>query len=96
MNHIAISPEPFVQKCRSLLKAKDHYLDVKDGSIRLSWVDSSGKEQSIDRVEAIRLGISYDLFIDALSEELGNTIRNGHYPINGVIRQKLRSLQRPD
>jgi hypothetical protein len=28
-----MSPEPFVQKCKSLAQAKDLYVDVKDGSI---------------------------------------------------------------
>jgi hypothetical protein len=72
MDRIAISPESFVQKCRSLLKANRLYLDVKDSRVRLSWIDSSGKAESMDRVEAIRLDISYDLLIDALSEAGGN------------------------
>jgi hypothetical protein len=32
-----ISPEPFVEKFRSLARAKDFYVDVEDGQVRLAW-----------------------------------------------------------
>ena len=32
-----VIPEPFVQKCKSLVMAKDLYGEVKDGSIRLAY-----------------------------------------------------------
>jgi hypothetical protein len=91
MDRLAISPEPFVQKCMSLLKADRLYLDVRDGSIRLSWIDSSGKAGSIDGVEATRLGISYKILLDALSEAGGDISMDGRYPVNSAIGQKLRS-----
>jgi hypothetical protein len=73
MDHIAISPESFVQKCRTLLRASNLYLVVKDGNVRLSRINSACKTESIDRVEAIRFGITYEMLLNALSEAGGNT-----------------------
>jgi hypothetical protein len=83
-----ISPEPFIQKCRSLARAKSLYLDVMDGRIRLAWKDSSddGSVDFMERADAIGLGISYDMLLDALSEAEGVIDVNGHYPINDAIR----------
>ena len=55
-----ISPEPFVKKCKSLAKAKDLYVDVREGSIRLAWPalsenGTSNKIEYINRTEAARL-----------------------------------------
>ena len=65
-----ISPEPFVEKCRSLAKAKDLYVDVGNGQVRLAWTThsedaSANKIEYIDRIEASRLNIHYDLLLDA-------------------------------
>jgi len=38
-NSIVISPEPFVEKSRSLAKAKSLYVDVENGFARLAWRD---------------------------------------------------------
>ena len=96
MGRLVISPEPFIQKCRSLAKAKNLHLDVMDGIVRLAWASYSDsaicRTESIDRIEGIRLGISYEMILNAL-EEAGGTIGiNGRYPINDVIRQRLRKV----
>ena len=62
-NGIVISPEQFVEKCRSLAKAKDIYVDVENGQVRLAWrayyEDVSANEiEYIDRIEASRLNIT--------------------------------------
>jgi len=69
-NGIVISPERFVEKCRSLAKAKDLYVDVENGQVRLAWRAysedvSANKIEYIDRIEASRLNIHYDLLLDA-------------------------------
>jgi hypothetical protein len=89
-----ISPEPFIQKCRSLAKARSIYLDVVDGRVRLAWMVSSanGSVDFMDRADAIGLGISYDMLLDALSEAGGEININGRYPINNLIRQRLRKF----
>ncbi|MCJ7445033.1 MAG: hypothetical protein MUO26_11000 [Methanotrichaceae archaeon] len=38
---ITSSPEPFIQKCKSLTKAKNLYVDVEDRCIRLAWTSVS-------------------------------------------------------
>ena len=77
MGRLVISPEPFIHKCKSLARAKSLYLDVVDGRIRLAWKGSSddgsidfmdGSIDFMERADAIGLGISYDMFLDALSE----------------------------
>jgi hypothetical protein len=65
-----MSPEPFIRKCKSLANAKDLYVDVEDGFIRLAWKaisddGSTNKVEYIDRAEAVRLGIPYELLLDA-------------------------------
>jgi hypothetical protein len=93
MEYFVISPEPFVRKCKSLAAAKNIYLDVEEGRVRLVWTGSSdGAVGFMERAEALGLGISYDMILDALSES-GETINtNGRYPINDVIRRRLRRI----
>ena len=88
-----ISPEPFIQKCRSLARAKNPYLEVVDGRVRLTW--TVGDECSVDymdRVDVIGLGISYDMLVNAVMEAGGTLDVDGHYPIDGVVRKTLRKL----
>jgi hypothetical protein len=49
--------EPFIQKCRSLAKAKK--MNVVDGSVRLAWAVSSDGDniEFMERADAIGLGI---------------------------------------
>ena len=87
-----ISPEPFVQKCKSLAKAKDLYVDVKDGSIRLAFSDdeSTSKVEYINRAEAVSLGIPYELLLDAVLEGGGTIDGSGHYPVTNEIIRRLK------
>jgi hypothetical protein len=87
MNRVVISPEPFVQKCKSLAKAKNPFLDVVDGHVRLSWND--GSSGFMERADVIGLGLSYDMLLDALYEAGGAIDVNGRYPIDDVIRRRL-------
>lgn len=89
---IVMSPEPFVQKCKSLAKAKNLYLDVLDGRVRLAWTGSSGGIDFMERADAIGLGISYDMLLDALLDAGGSIDADGHYPINDVIRRRLMRM----
>jgi hypothetical protein len=94
-NRVLISPEPFIRKCKSL--AKDLYVDVVDGIIRFAWKaisddGSTNKVEYIDRAEAVRLGIPYELLLDAVSEGGGATNINGHYPVTDDIKWRLRKL----
>jgi len=86
-----LSPEPFIEKCRSLAKAKKPYLDVVDGHVRLAWIDD-GTVNFMERADAIGLCISYDILLDALVEAGGAIDVNGRYPINDTIKQRLRKL----
>lgn len=86
-----ISPEPFIQKCRSLAKARDLYLDVMDGRVRLGWMDD-GTVVFMERSEVIGLGISYDMLLEALFEAGGAIGANGCYPINDMFKQRLGKL----
>ena len=92
-----ISPEPFVQKCKSLAKAKDLHVDMKDGSIKLAWSALSGdgiasKMEYINRAEAVRIGIPYDLLIDAVLEGGGVIDGCGHYPVTEEIIRRLKKV----
>jgi hypothetical protein len=91
MERIAISPEPLIEKCRSLARAERVYLDVVDGRVRLGWMGGS-EEGFMNRVEAFRLGISYEMLLEALEEVGGETSMNGRYPVNNAIRQRLTKL----
>lgn len=73
MDCFLMSLEPFIQKCRSLAKARNLYLDVVAGRVRLAWTGSTD-DDSIDfmeRADAIGLGISYDTLLDALLDAGG-------------------------
>ena len=86
-----MSPEPFVQKCKNLAAAKNPYLDVVGGRVRLAWMND-GVTGFMERADAIGLGISYDTLLDALSEAGGSIDADGRYPINDVIRRRLRRM----
>ena len=74
MDYLVMSPEPFIQKCKSLAKAKNTYLIVVGGRVRLAWAASfsDGCTDFMDRAEVIGLGISYDMLLEALSEAEGS------------------------
>jgi hypothetical protein len=82
MDRLAISPEPFIQKCMSLARFR----------LALIVGPEDGSVDFMDRAEAIGLGISYDMLLDALAEAEVATSMNGRYPINDAIRQRLRKL----
>ena len=86
-----ISPEPFIEKCRSIAKAKKPYLDVVDRRVRLAWIDD-GTVDFMERADTIGLCISYDMLLDALLEAGGALDVNGRYPINDAIKQRLGKL----
>ena len=88
MNRAGISPEPFVQKCKSLAKTKNPYLDVLDGRVVLAWMDD-GAANFMERADVIGLGLSYDMLLDALYEAGGAIDVNGRYPIDDAIRRRL-------
>ena len=93
MEQIVISSEPFIQKCRSLAGAKNPHLEVKDGRIRLAWTDTSkNRIEVMERADAIGLGISYDMLVEALLDAGGTIDADGHYPMNDAIRRRLKSL----
>ena len=46
----------------------------------------------MERADAIGLGISYDMLLDALLAAGGAIDVNGRYPINDTIKQRLRKL----
>ena len=48
--------------------------------------------QYIDRIEASRLDMPYDLLLDAISEGGGITNINGPYPVTNVIIGRLRKI----
>jgi hypothetical protein len=90
-----ISPEPFVQKCKSLAKARDLYVDVKEGSIRLAWSafsddELTSKVEYINRAEAASLGMPYELLLDAVLEAGGAINGSGHYPVTDEIIRRLK------
>ncbi|MCJ7443738.1 MAG: hypothetical protein MUO26_04270 [Methanotrichaceae archaeon] len=96
-NKVVISPEPFIQKCKSLAKAKNLYVDVEDGHILLAWTPvpddgSTNNVEYIDRTEAVRLVISYDLLLDAVSEGGGAININDHYPVIYEIIRRFRKI----
>jgi hypothetical protein len=89
MHDSVISPEPFIQKCRSLARANSLYLDVVDGRVRLAWINDD-RADFMEWADSIGLGVSYDMLLEALSEAGGAISMSGHYPINDAIRQRLR------
>ena len=93
MDKFEISPEPFIRKCKSLAAAKNTNLDVVDGRVRLVWTGSSDDATDfMERADAIGLGISYDMLLEALFEAGGAIDINGSYPIDDAIRQRLRRI----
>jgi len=94
VDNFVISPEPFIQKCRSLARARNLFLDVVDGRVRLAWTGSStdGRVEFMERADAIGLGIGYDTLLDALSEAGGAIDADGRYPINDAIRRRIRRM----
>ena len=81
----------------SLAKAKDLYMAVRDGSIRLAWSalsedGTASKIEYINRAEAVRLGIPYDSLIDAVLEGGGTIDGSGHYPVTEEIIRRLRKV----
>jgi hypothetical protein len=46
----------------------------------------------MERADAIGLGISYDMLLDALLDAGGSIDADGHYPINDVIRRRLMRM----
>lgn len=91
MDRLVISPEPFIQKCRSLPSAKSIYLDTIDGHVRLVWTND-GVVEFMERADMIGLGISYDMLLDALSEAEGAIDTNGSYPVSEAIWHRLNKL----
>jgi hypothetical protein len=89
MERYTISPEPFVQKCRSLVRAKSVYLEVVDRHARLGWTNDDGAD-FMEWRDFIGLGITYDMLLEALSDAGGTTSMSGHYPINEAIKQGLK------
>ena len=89
-----ISPEPFIQKCKSLAQASQPYLDVADGRIRLAWTVGSGdgRIEYMERADVIGLGISYDMLLDALIEAGGTLDADEQYPLDGAIWRTLRKF----
>jgi hypothetical protein len=90
-----ISPEPFIQKCKSLAKAKHLYVDVKNGAIRLAWSalsedGAANKIEYINRAEAASLGMPYELLLDAVLEAGGAIDGIGHYPVTDEIIGRLK------
>jgi hypothetical protein len=72
-------------------------VDVKDGSIKLAWSVLSdygtvSKIEYINRAEAVRIGIPYDLLIDAVLEAGGMIDGSGHYPVTEEIIRRLRKV----
>jgi hypothetical protein len=90
-----ISPEPFIQKCKSLAKSRHLYVDAKSGSIRLAWsaVSENGTANEIEylnRAEAASLGIPYELLLGAVLEGDGAIDGSGHYPVTNEIIWRLK------
>ncbi len=93
MDHYIISPEPFIEKCRSLSRARNPYLQVLDGRVKLAWtVSSAGDQDFMERSDIIGLGIWYDVLLNALPEAGGTLDVDGCYPINDAIRHRLMKL----
>jgi hypothetical protein len=59
---------------------------------RLDQAASAQRIEYIDRIEASRLGIDYDLLLDAVSEGGGAIDINGRYPVTEEIKERLRKV----
>ncbi len=86
-----ISPEPFIEKCRSLARSKNPYIEVLNGRIRLAWKDGD-VIGIMEWADALGLGITYDMLEEALLEAGGIIDVDGRYPINKIILQRLGEL----
>ncbi len=86
-----ITPEPFVQQCRSLARANNIFLEVVDGDIRLVWTDN-GISSFMEWADALGLGITCEMLEEAVSEAGGTIDANSCYPINEAIRRRLGKL----
>jgi len=80
-----------------LVRAKNLYVDVEDGQVRLAWTTysedaSANKIEYIDRIEASRLNIHYDLLLDTVLEGGGATNLNGRYSVTNEIIGRLRKI----
>jgi hypothetical protein len=93
---VMISPETFILKCRSLAKAKNPYLEVQNGKIRLAWETASndGHIECMERADVIGLGLPYDMLLDAVFDAGGTLDDDGRYPLNDAIRQVLRKFRK--
>jgi hypothetical protein len=91
-----ISPEPFMQKCRSLARAKNPYLEVQNGKVRLAWEigTGDGNIECMERADVIGLGIAYDMLLDAVFYAGGTLDGDGCYPLNDAIKKVLRKFQK--
>ncbi len=90
-----ISPEPFIEKCKSLARSKNPYLEVLNSRIRLAWTDN-GVSGFMELADALGLGITHNTLEEDLSEAGGTIDANGRYPINEAIRQRLKKLSMVD
>jgi hypothetical protein len=86
MERLVISPEPFIQKCRSLAGSKCTYLEGVEGRVRLAWKNGKAAD-FMDWGDYIIPGIAYDMLLEALLEAGGATGMNDYYPIDDAIRQ---------
>jgi hypothetical protein len=86
-----MSPEPFIRKCRSLARAKSISVEVIDGRVRLAWINDDGAD-FMERADAIGLGITYDMFLETLSEAGWTRDTSGRYPISDTIGHRLKRL----
>jgi hypothetical protein len=84
----------FLQKCRSLARSKNPYLEVVDWRIRLAWTDDN-VIGFMEWADALGLELTCDMLEEALSEAGGTTEVNGLYPINAAIRRRLGKLLNP-
>lgn len=91
MYEFVISPEPFLEKCRSLARVKNPCLEVAAGRVRLAWKDGD-TVGFMERADLLGLGITDDMLEDALSEAGGTLDLDGRYSLNEPIRQRLRKL----
>jgi hypothetical protein len=74
-----MSPDPFIQKCGSLQKAKSVFLEVVDRSIRLAWMNDD-EADFMKRADLIGLGITWDMLLEAISKAGGSTSMYGNIP----------------
>ncbi len=91
MQEFVISPEPFIEKCKSLARSKNPYLEVLNNRIRLARTDN-GVSGFMELAGALGLGITHKTLEEAFTEAGGTIDTNGRYPIDEAIRQRLKKL----